>query len=322
MYVAIGAIGGALIGAVGSSIAAGKQADAIENAAQLSSNATLAAQQLQKQMYDQTRADQTPWRTTGGAALNQLSYEMGLPTNQASTTPALSDSDLRAKFLPQYTKQATSGVFGNSGGVDEQGLQKAIDDYKAQNATTPFVGTGQAGALANNFSMADYQADPGYAFRLSEGIKALDRSASAKGQLLSGSALKGVTQYGQDMASQEYQNAFNRYQSNKTTNYNQLASLAGVGQTANNALQSANTNYANSSGNLTMTNAANQGNAAIATGNANASSYAGIGNALSQGANALGRYYSQPTNTGSGSSFNPYPSDYTSYNEYDSGGYM
>jgi hypothetical protein len=61
------------------------------------------------------------------------------------------------------------------------------------------------------FGMQQFQQDPGYAFRMSEGMKGLERSAAARGGLLSGGTLKGIQRFGQDLASQEYQNAFNRY---------------------------------------------------------------------------------------------------------------
>jgi len=57
------------------------------------------------------------------------------------------------------------------------------------------------------FGMDKFQADPGYAFRMSEGMKALERSAAARGGLLSGANLKNTQRFGQDLASQEYQNA-------------------------------------------------------------------------------------------------------------------
>jgi len=70
--------------------------------------------------------------------------------------------------------------------------------------------------------MADFQADPGYAFRMTEGLKALDRQAAARGGLISGAALKASQGYGQDLASQEYMNAFNRFQTNRTNLLNPL----------------------------------------------------------------------------------------------------
>lgn len=131
------------------------------------------------------------------------------------------------------------------------------------------------------FGPDQYKADPGYAFRLAEGQKALDRSAAARGGLISGSALKAAARYGQEMGSQEYQNAFNRYQAERAAKLQPLQSLAGIGQTSANALTNAAGTYGNNVGELAM-----------AAGNARASSYIGQANALNQGlTNYLG--YSQ-----------------------------
>jgi len=148
-----------------------------------------------------------------------------------------------------------------------------------------------SGEMSRPFEASDMETDPGYQFRLSEGIKALDRSASAGGALASGGALKGITRFGQDFASNEYQNAYNRYTNQQATKYNQLANLAGVGQTSAQQLGQAGQAYAGNIGNIAMNNAANQGNAAIAGANAQASAYQGWGNALSSGITALGQYY-------------------------------
>lgn len=79
---------------------------------------------------------------------------------------------------------------------------------------------GGYGSLSTPFSQTNWQQDPGYAFRLAEGQKALERSGSAKGMTLSGAQQKALAGYGQGMASQEYGNAYNRYtndQNNLTT---------------------------------------------------------------------------------------------------------
>jgi hypothetical protein len=126
------------------------------------------------------------------------------------------------------------------------------------------------------FGMDQFQADPGYAFRLSEGQKALDRQAAARGGLISGSALKAAQRYGQEMGSQEYTNAFNRYQTERGARLNPLQSLAGVGQTSVNQLGAAGQNYAT-----------NAGNAMGAAAQANASGYMGAANAIGGG---VGQY--------------------------------
>lgn len=131
------------------------------------------------------------------------------------------------------------------------------------------------------FSMEQFQQDPGYAFRMREGLKALDRSAAARGGLLSGNQLRGVTQFGQDLASQEYTNAFNRYQAERAARLNPLQSLTGMGQ-------STAANVAGQAGQLGQSMAGN----IIGAGNARASGYMGMANALTSG---LGQYlnYSQ-----------------------------
>lgn len=105
----------------------------------------------------------------------------------------------------------------------------------AQNQLMKLLGLGgdtQAegyGSMARDFGMQDFQADPGYAFRMSEGLKALERSAAGRGGAASGAAMKGITQYGQNLASQEYQNAFNRYMANRQSRLSPLQNLMGVG---------------------------------------------------------------------------------------------
>lgn len=145
------------------------------------------------------------------------------------------------------------------------------------------------------FGMQQFQQDPGYGFRMSEGMKALERSAAARGGLLSGAALKGIQRYGQDLGSQEYQNAFNRYQTERSARLNPLQTLAGVGQTANAALGTAGQNYASQANQLGMTNAANQGNLALQAGNIRASQYGNYGSALNTALNtdwnALGKRF-------------------------------
>lgn len=137
------------------------------------------------------------------------------------------------------------------------------------------------------FGMDQYKEDPGYAFRLAEGQKALERQAAARGGLISGSALKAATRYGQEMGSQEYTNAFNRYQTERAAQLQPLQSLAGVGQTSAQTL--GNAGQAMTSG---MTGALGAyGNAASeaygAGGQARASGYMGVANAAAGG---LGQY--------------------------------
>lgn len=134
------------------------------------------------------------------------------------------------------------------------------------------------------FGMQQFQADPGYAFRLSEGQKAIERSTAARTGLQSGAALKAAARYGQEMGSQEFANAFNRYQAERQAQLAPLQSLAGVGQTTAQQIGEAGMRTAQNVGETQMSGAA-----------ARASGYVGGANALTQG---LGTYlnYSQGQN--------------------------
>ena len=135
-----------------------------------------------------------------------------------------------------------------------------------------------------NFGMDQFQQDPGYAFRLKEGQQALDRQAAARGGLISGGALKAAQRYGQEMGSQEYTNAFNRYQAERQARLGPLQAMTGMGQTTAQQIGAAGQNMAGNVGE------AYQGGA-----NARASGYVGGANALTSG---LGTYlnYRQGSN--------------------------
>jgi len=158
---------------------------------------------------------------------------------------------------------------------------------------------GDYGRYGRDFSMADFEGDPGYGFRLSEGNKALERSAAARGMVMSGSMFKGAQRFGQDLASQEYQNAFNRYQVNRSNQLNPLQSLMGSGQSATNTLTG-------EAGNLGRS----LGENALGAGNARASGYIGSANAYTNAINQMGnlgaQYYGlRPPTPGSSTGMDP-----------------
>ena len=138
----------------------------------------------------------------------------------------------------------------------------------------------EAASRYTPFGMNQFNADPGYAFRLSEGQKQLDRMAAIRGGQISGSSLKAAARFGQDLGSQEYQNAFNRYQTERSARLNPLQSLAGVGQTATNQLGAAGRDYGSSAGSIMSGQGINSANALLAGQQARSSSYGQLGSAL------------------------------------------
>lgn len=144
------------------------------------------------------------------------------------------------------------------------------------------TGTQPGAEFNRNFTMADFNQDPGYQFRMDQGSRALQASAAARGGLLSGGTLKALDRYGQDYASNEYSNAYNRFNNDQSTRFNRLSSIAGLGQTS-----TAQTGAAG-------TAAAGQiGSAQIGAGNAAAAGYVGQANAVNNGISSLGNFYMQ-----------------------------
>jgi hypothetical protein len=191
---------------------------------------------------------------------------------------AIGGSALLGASASRSAASTQSDAANRAAELQNQQFQQTREDlapYRAAgqtalNALTPLATNYQ------KFGMAQFQQDPGYAFRLSEGQKALDRSAAARGGLISGGALKAAQRYGQDMGSQEYMNAFNRYQIERNAQLNPLQSLAGVGQTTANQL-----------GQYGAANAANVGNLMTGGAAAQAAGRVGAANAATGG---LGTY--------------------------------
>lgn len=208
---------------------------------------------------------------SAGASLIGGAMSSRSASRAADTQAAAADRAAELQYKQWQEQQELQAPFREAG-------------LTAQNRLLDYLGLapGAGGRYARDFTMADFQQDPGYAFRLSEGTRALERTAAARGGLLSGSTLRGVQRFGQDLASQEYQNAFNRYQVNRSNQINPLQSLMGAGQTATTTLGAAGQNYANQAGEAYM-----------GAGNARASGYIGSANALS---NAFGGVSNAITN--------------------------
>ena len=247
--------------------------------------------------YGMAAADAAAGAAGAGAAgtgmFQQLMAATGLSEKQLMGLGSAGISSLASLYgASQIGKAARTAADIGAGATDRAtALQQSQYDqtradlapYRAAgtNALAQLTaGTAPGGQFTKSFGMSDFEQDPGYGFRMSEGLKALDRSAAARGGLLSGATLKGAQRYGQDLGSQEYQNAFNRYQTNRSNLLNPLQSLAGIGQTSTNQGISAGQNYATNVGNLGMNAAGTQANAGLTAAQANQSAYGNVGNAF------------------------------------------
>jgi len=238
---------------------------------------------LQREMFDKQTQLQEPFRQAGLAGQNRLLHLLGLTVPTGAEGGASDYMSLRQQLLPQYTTRSQlPSTFVQAGegsselpgqfvsNVDEAALNAAIQQRMQSMPTQQAGGSTDPafGSLMRDFGMSDFQADPGYAFRMGEGQKALERSAAARGGLMSGRAGKDMMRFGQDLGSQEYGNAFNRFQTNRSNKLNPLQSLAGVGQTATNQVAGAAGEYGRGAGETIQ-----------GAGDARASGYVGRANA-------------------------------------------
>lgn len=242
---AAGSIAGGLLGGSAASKAAKK-------AANIASSQAWTDIQQGERAYEDTQ----PFRNLGSAAANRLSMLLGL-----GSLPAVARRYVPQNYNDPFFNQTAAPYLGYGAGDPlAQGRgstssgQFPLGDVSqggnpAYSAISGggLIGSGPNGEVtaqdiqaAQNAAMGLFQTDPGYEFNLSEGLKAIDRGAAARGGLQSGAALKAEQRYGAGLASQQYQNYLaNLFQAAgfgpQATSTSTQASLGfgGLGQTAN-----------------------------------------------------------------------------------------
>lgn len=185
------------------------------------------------------------------------------------------------------------------GSVPGSGLAGSPPPTQAPFSATPGAsGTGSFGSLMTPYSGTftaptglSEQNDPGYQARLQLGTQALQQSAAARGNVVTGGTANDLNKYAQDYASNEYGNVYNRalstygtnynqYQQQQAKQFNQLAAISGAGQQAAEQLGTAGQNSANAISSNVLGTAQNMGNAYQNAGAATASGYVGQANAI------------------------------------------
>ena len=160
----VASVGGSLIGGRQASKAAGKAADTQAEAARY-------AAELQREQFERGVSLQDPFRRAGVAGQNELLRYLGI-TPEVESRGAIADR--LAYELPAYASMSTQ--------QRTDAINKEIQRQKQLSATAR--ATPEYGSLMRDFSMKDFTTDPGYAFRMSEGLKGLDRQAAARGGLI------------------------------------------------------------------------------------------------------------------------------------------
>ena len=212
-----------------------------------------------------------------------------------------------------------------AGGIQAgQNFQSGVGGQPGAGGLDPQINPelGSFGSLmqpfGETFTAPEVTEDPGYQFRLKEGMDALEHSAAARGGLLTGATAEALTDYSQGLASQEYGNAYNRalteyqqayniFQQNQANQFNRLSSLSGGGQTAAGNLSSAGQFAAGNIGNILLGSSGQIGNTIQQGAAARASGYVGSANAatgaLQGGVNNIGQMMMLQNLFGQGGNF-------------------
>lgn len=186
----------------------------------------------------------------------------------------------------------------------QQNLKPYMETGKAANSSLyNLTGVGTDNPLTSpllkpiEMDEATLRNTPGYKFNRSQGLKATQNAAAARGLGSSGAALKGAATYATGLADSTYQNQFNNAVTNQTNQFNRLYSMSNSGQNAAAGLGGLAQQTGASIGNNIVGAANAQGAASIAGSNAIGSGISGIGNSL-----AAGMYGPNNSSGGSGNS--------------------
>lgn len=266
---AIGAIGGALIGASSAKKAAASQERAANN--------DIA---FQKETRDIIRNDLSTYREGGDLAQRALDFELGLGARPTfgGTAPQIEEV-----FGPSRRESYTSG-FGSANEGDKQTQMRTTrgaPQFRVGDKTFATRQEAETYANANMTGGTEYGGftkTPGYDFRLNQGTAALEAGAAARGGLYSGAAMRDLLKYGQDYGSNEYGNYLSR-----------LGGRADTGLSA-----------AGMSGQASQQAAAGVSNAYGNIGNAQAAGAIGVGNALNSGIQNLSGIWNYQKNLKAG----------------------
>jgi hypothetical protein len=190
---------------------------------------------------------------------NLAGLNLPAPVTQTNVSELMSRAQLESGGIRAGTEieaRAAEAAAGEVAGGETRATllqQKRMDEALTaqRNLLSPYstagatavnrlsTGLATGGEFSKPFTLTNFTADPGYAFRLSEGQKALERQSAARGGLMSGGALKAATRFGQEMGSQEFQNAFNRYYAERQAQLDPLFQLYSGGLAASGDLASA-----------------------------------------------------------------------------------
>lgn len=255
----------------GAVLSSKSQKKAANQASQTATDNTAANNALARDIYGQNKQVLAPYVATGNNASNAINALLGIG-GAANANQPQSQSPLAAS------------------GASSQGYDLAVEPWQwrgaleggasyGYNPTDTFVQTAAVPATATaatanpqqqyQDAFANYRNSTGYQFRLGEGLRALDASASARGVRNSGAAARSLANFGQGIASSEFGNYLNALQGQQ-----------GVGLSAAGAQAGVSTNFVNQTTANNNAAASAAANAALAKGTANGQMWGGIASGI------------------------------------------
>lgn len=217
----------------------------------------------------------------------------------AAQAAAMSPTDYQA-WLKQFGLPSNTDQSIFSGAIN--GTSPTTTTTNNGYGDTVNTATGAYGSLLKPFALSDFQTDPGYQFRLDQGNKAIQAKQAQTGNFYSGAALKEADAYNSGQAAQQYNTAYDQYNTNNNNIYSRLTGVSNAGRGANSEAVQSNQSNANALGSIYASQGQNAYNSAINQGNiysqaltgllSGASSYGGGSNIYNGGASGLIPYAS------------------------------
>jgi hypothetical protein len=337
---AVGAIGSSAISAGAASSAASDQASAAEKAQQLEQQNEQQALGFQQNEWNTDQQNLAPYQQAGTGALSNLNYLMGIggqggQGGQPTASPGMQTQSMSggptsaqnpsqvapqsaASASPYYSGASPSPILSQrQGAAPVSGAGTATATMPATAGATGGSGAapstaagttpGGYGSLLQGYGQtftaptaAQALNSPGEQAQLQLGDQAMQQSAAAKGNLLTGGTAEALDAYGQNLASTNYQNVYNdalntfnsgydQFEQQQNNEYNRLAGIASQGQQAATTLGSQGQQAASNVSSTLLGSAGQQSSALQNAGAANASGVVGQANAWSGGlSNAAG----------------------------------
>jgi hypothetical protein len=221
----------------------------------------------------------------GGLIGGAGGYLAGASAEDAANAQ-LSSADQARGAIDKYYQQAAGyqQPYYNLGVQGAQNLANMVSAGKFSTTPTAYTAPNYQAQQFN------FQADPGYAWRMAQGTDAIQNSAAARGVGLSDATQKALARYGQNLASNEYQNAYSRFQDQRNFGRGAFESDRSFGANQNqlnyeNLASEANKDYLRRAGiaDYGISAAGNLANLSTGAGEATAGIYGNMGNARAAG---------------------------------------